>query len=94
MAYSDFTLERVERDLRVTPREADLFPEARPIVSALEASGLAVAAMLRRAVAEGGRVEGFKPHATAFLGDLIAHESHHRGQVGWALKLSGHPLDK
>ena len=62
--------------------------------SALEASGLAVAELFRRAVTSGGRVKGFKPHATAFLGYLIAHESHHRGQVGWSLKLAGHPIDK
>jgi uncharacterized damage-inducible protein DinB len=33
-------------------------------------------------------------HAAAFLGYLISHESHHRGQVTWALKHSGHPLDQ
>lgn len=62
--------------------------------SALEGSGRAVAEMLRRAVAARGKVKGFKPHATAFLGYLIAHESHHRGQVGWTLKGAGHPLDQ
>jgi uncharacterized damage-inducible protein DinB len=62
--------------------------------AALEQSGAAVAELLRRAVAAGGKVKGFKPHATAFLGYLISHESHHRGQIGWALKHSGHPLDK
>ena len=39
-------------------------------------------------------MKGFKPHATAFLGYLISHESHHRGQIGWTLKQSGHPLDQ
>jgi uncharacterized damage-inducible protein DinB len=57
-------------------------------------SGLAIEELLRRANASGGRVKGFKPHATAFLGYLISHESHHRGQVGWTLKHSGHPLDQ
>jgi uncharacterized damage-inducible protein DinB len=61
--------------------------------SALEASGRAVEQLLRRGLAAGGKVKGFKPHAVAFLGYLIAHESHHRGQAGWALKHSGHPLD-
>ena len=61
---------------------------------ALEASGQAVGALLARAVAAGGKVKGFKPHATAFLGYLISHESHHRGQVGWTLKHSSHPLDQ
>ena len=62
--------------------------------AALEASGRAVEQLLGKATAAGGKVKGFKPHATAFLGYLISHESHHRGQAGWALKISGHPLDK
>lgn len=62
--------------------------------AALEASGRAVEELLTKAVAAGGKVKGFKPHATAFLGYLISHESHHRGQAGWALKISGHPLDQ
>jgi uncharacterized damage-inducible protein DinB len=61
---------------------------------ALEASGRAVAQLLRKGLAAGGKIKGFKPHAVAFLGYLIAHESHHRGQAGWALKYSGHPLDQ
>jgi uncharacterized damage-inducible protein DinB len=62
--------------------------------TALKASGQAVATLLQKAISSGGKVKGFKPHATAFLGYLISHESHHRGQVGWTLKHSGHPLDQ
>lgn len=43
---------------------------------------------------ETGKVKGFKPHATAFVGYLIAHEAHHRGQITLSLKQSGHPIDK
>ncbi len=62
--------------------------------SSLESSGGAVAGMLRRALESGGRVRGFKPHAVAFLGYLVSHESHHRGQIALTLKQAGHPLDK
>jgi uncharacterized damage-inducible protein DinB len=62
--------------------------------NALEASGQAIEQLLRKGLASGGKIKNFKPHAPAFLGYLISHESHHRGQAGWALKLSGHPLDK
>jgi uncharacterized damage-inducible protein DinB len=60
----------------------------------LEASAAAVSALLRRALAAGGRVRGFKPHAAAFLGYLVSHESHHRGQIALTLKQAGHPLDR
>jgi uncharacterized damage-inducible protein DinB len=62
--------------------------------AALEASGQAIETLVRQAIAAGGKIKGFKPHAVAFVGYLISHESHHRGQAGWALKLSGHPLDQ
>lgn len=61
---------------------------------ALGASGEAVAEMIARCSAAGGKVKGFKPHVTAFVGYLISHESHHRGQIGWTLKFTGHPLDQ
>jgi uncharacterized damage-inducible protein DinB len=68
------------------------------IRTALEASGKAIETLLHTAVAAapaaGGKVKGFKPHAVAFLGYLISHESHHRGQIGWTLKQSGQPLDQ
>jgi uncharacterized damage-inducible protein DinB len=60
--------------------------------AALEGSGEATAELLRKAIAAGGKVKGFKPHVTAFLGYLISHESHHRGQIGWTLKNTGKPL--
>ena len=62
--------------------------------ASLEASGAAVSALLRRALETGGRVRGFRPHAAAFLGYLVSHESHHRGQIALTLKQAGHPLDR
>lgn len=64
------------------------------IEKSLEASGRAVREMVQRALESTGKIKGFKPHASAFVGYLIAHESHHRGQIALVLKQAGHPLDK
>jgi len=79
------SLEKLET--KTVGKKADL-------CDALQGSGRAIEQLLRQSLAAGGKIKGFKPHAVAFLGYLISHESHHRGQAGWALKLSGHPLDQ
>ena len=61
---------------------------------ALKDSGEAIGSLIRKSSADGGKVKGFKPHLVAFVGYLISHESHHRGQIGWTLKAIGKPLDK
>ena len=61
--------------------------------ASLEASGKAIETLLGKGFAE-GKIKGFKPHAAGFLGYLISHESHHRGQVALTLKQAGHPVDK
>ena len=59
---------------------------------ALTLSGQAIEALLTQSLAEGGKISGFKPHPTAFACYLISHESHHRGQIEWALRMAGMPL--
>ena len=63
------------------------------LLKGLEQSGEAIVQLLDNAGIT-GRVKGFKPHATAFLGYLISHESHHRGQIILTLKRNGHLPDK
>jgi len=60
----------------------------------LEKSGRAIGTLLQQSLAAGGKVKGFKPHASAFLGYLISHEAYHQGEIGIVLAQSGHPLDK
>ncbi|WP_127582484.1 DinB family protein [Paenibacillus koleovorans] len=61
--------------------------------SFLEQTGALIEQLLEKGLAE-GKIKGFKPHPTAFLGYLIAHESHHRGQIALLARQLGHPLDK
>lgn len=77
-------LEKIEKDASV---DKDL------LKASLEESGKAVESLLKEGF-ESGRVKGFKPSAAAFLGYLISHESHHRGQIAMTLKQAGRPLDK
>lgn len=62
--------------------------------NALADSAEAIGQMLVSAIEKDGKIKGFKPHATAFLGYLISHEAHHRSQAILALKQSGRPVDK
>jgi uncharacterized damage-inducible protein DinB len=71
----------------------DAAPGKDALRGALEASSAAIETLLARGL-EAGKIKGFKPHPMAFLGYLISHESHHRGQVMLALKANGHLPDK
>jgi len=64
------------------------------LAKSLAESGKAIGTLLAQSLEAGGKVRGFKPHAAAFLGYLISHESHHRGQIALSLKQAGKPLDK
>lgn len=63
------------------------------LASELTKSSNAIASLLTTGFKE-GKIKGFKPHPSAFLGYLISHESHHRGQIMLALKQSRHPVDQ
>ena len=73
--------------------EKEVAADKNLLTRSLKESGKAMEALFKKAIKE-GKVKGFKPHVTAFLGYILAHESQHRGQIALSLKQSGHALDK
>jgi uncharacterized damage-inducible protein DinB len=59
---------------------------------ALESSRHALSVVISRAMGSDGRVKGFRPDVAGFLGYLIAHDAHHRGQITMLARQLGHPL--
>ncbi len=72
--------------------EAKPQPDKPTLHTALESSGHAIEALLKIGI-ETGRIKGFKPHPTAFLGYMLSHEGYHRGEIGIILTQSGYPLE-
>ena len=63
------------------------------VQAALKASAHAIHALLEKALNDpSGKVPHFKPDVVAFVGYLIAHDSHHRGQIAMLARQVGHPL--
>jgi uncharacterized damage-inducible protein DinB len=60
--------------------------------AALAASANAMLELLRTSLASGGHVPNFKPDVVGFLGYLVAHEAHHRGQIAMLARTHGYEL--
>lgn len=61
-------------------------------LAALDHSHTALGKLLAGALAGDGRVKGFKPDVAGFIGYLVSHDAHHRGQMAMLARQSGHPL--
>ncbi|HEX8814462.1 MAG TPA: DinB family protein [Terriglobales bacterium] len=58
----------------------------------LEQSRKALSGVLKSSLEANGQVKGFKPDVAGFVGYLIAHDAHHRGQICMLARQAGHPL--
>jgi uncharacterized damage-inducible protein DinB len=63
------------------------------VQTSLKASAEAIRALLEKALSDpAGKVSHFKPDVVAFVGYLIAHDSHHRGQITMLARQVDHPV--
>ena len=63
------------------------------VQSSLKASADAIRALIEKALDDpAGKVPHFKPDVVAFAGYLIAHDSHHRGQITMLARQVGHSV--
>jgi uncharacterized damage-inducible protein DinB len=63
------------------------------VQTALKASAASIHALLEKALNDpAGKVPNFKPDVVAFVGYLIAHDSHHRGQIAMLARQVGHAI--
>ncbi len=60
----------------------------------LSESGAAIATLIEQGIDAGGKIKGFKRGLIPFLGYMISHESHHRGNILLTLKQCGHKIPK
>jgi uncharacterized damage-inducible protein DinB len=61
-------------------------------LEALSKSYEALNKVLARALEGDGRIKGFKPDVAGFIGYLISHDAHHRGQIAMLARQAGYPL--
>lgn len=64
------------------------------LIDGLNNSCEALINKFRLSLVSGAKLSGFKSHTPAFISYLIAHESHHRGQIMLTLKYNKHIPDK
>ena len=67
---------------------------AKEALTALDESAAALHALVAESLASGVRIKGFKPDTAAFIGYIVAHDSHHRGQIAMLARQAGFPLPK
>lgn len=63
------------------------------IRAGLQKSAAAIHGLIQKGLDDpAGRVPNFKPDVVAFVGYLVAHDSHHRGQISMLARQVGHPV--
>jgi uncharacterized damage-inducible protein DinB len=77
------------------PDQLDRAAVTKPIAKeAFKASHAALRALIAESLAGSGRIKGFKPDAISFVGYLLAHDAHHRGQITQLARQAGIPISQ
>lgn len=80
----------VKIDLKLDKKYANDIQE---LTKALDQSSQTMSEVLSQ-LFEQESIAGYKPHPTAFFAQMIAHESHHRGQIMTIVMRNGFEIDK
>jgi uncharacterized damage-inducible protein DinB len=86
-------LSAADQKAKKAPKLDDQSASREEVMRALTSSARAVSELIVKGVADpGGKIPNFKPDVVVFVGYLIAHDAHHRGQIAMLARQLGHPL--
>ncbi len=86
-------LSAADRTAKVPAKLAPEKATREQVQGALKASAAAIEKLLMKGLEDAsGKVPNFRPDVVSFVGCLIAHDSHHRGQIAMLARQVGHPV--
>jgi len=86
-------LAAADKTAKLPPKIDDEKASREAVSQALRSSAAAITKLLEKGLEDpAGKVPNFRPDVVAFLGYLIAHDAHHRGQIGMLARQLGHAI--
>jgi len=86
-------LAAADKTAKLPAKIADEKASREDVSQALRSSAAAMTKLLEKGLDDpAGKVPNFRPDVVAFIGYLIAHDAHHRGQIGMLARQLGHAI--